>query len=241
MKVALCLSGHLRSYDKAFQSLRASILEVCNPDVFIFTYDKIGFDKSDRGDSHLINKNTDQNHLNQLYHFKKILIEKIKVFDTKKYLSRLGSGVRNPSTIPGMYNGIKKANDLKSEYEQEHNFKYDLVIRARFDSYFTNQLDQNEFGQINSGILFPNFGSYSGLNDQFFFGNSDNMNTICNTYNHLDSFFDQGMLFHAETALKYSVNYFKIPILRTNIQFDLLRANGYRFKLARETHLGDIK
>lgn len=42
MRVALCISGQMRGYLKAYPSVKKNIIDVFNPDVFIHTWDHIG-------------------------------------------------------------------------------------------------------------------------------------------------------------------------------------------------------
>ena len=44
MKVALCLTGHFRTFDYVFPYLKKNILDVYNPDVFGFVWsDSLGY------------------------------------------------------------------------------------------------------------------------------------------------------------------------------------------------------
>jgi|UniRef100_A0A6C0IZ50 hypothetical protein len=38
---------------------------------------------------------------------------------------------------------IKLCNELRKEYEQENNIKYDIVIKTRFDVYYESKLNLN--------------------------------------------------------------------------------------------------
>ena len=42
MKVALCISGQMRGYLKAYPSVKKNIIDVFNPDIFIHTWDDLG-------------------------------------------------------------------------------------------------------------------------------------------------------------------------------------------------------
>src|SRR4051794_31540320 len=48
MRVALCLSGHVRTLMQTYPALSSCILERCRPDVFIHTWSNLGLVKSDR-------------------------------------------------------------------------------------------------------------------------------------------------------------------------------------------------
>jgi hypothetical protein len=233
MRIALCLSGHFRSFEQALPTLKRAIIIPYNPDIFIFTWNTVGFDGV-RGDRREIRQHINPRRLDQLYNPKKQVIEPLKQFDTIKYNKRLGSGLRKPSNVNGMYYSIFRANQLKIEYENENNFVYDVVIRGRADLNFDNILPLFELERckISQCIYFPKFGDYGGYNDQFCFGSSNSMDLYAETFLHLDEFFEMGCRWHAESMAKFAIDYFEIPIYRSEIKYTILRANGEIFKNA---------
>jgi hypothetical protein len=244
MKVALLLSGHFRSYDKAYKTLEKNVLDICNPDIFISSEETIGYNNQTnggRGDEHLIYVPLNIVNLEQLYHPKKILIEQRQKYSIQKYMHRLGHGSRGAEQMFGMFYGINKANQLKIEYEKENNFRYDVVIRCRPDLFFDSPLDRNELeNSLHGGVYFPKFGNYSGLNDQFAFGNSSNMDLYARVYNNLDVHFNSGCIWHPEIMLKFNIDYYNIPIARSEIKYRILRANGNFFINEHSARGGDI-
>ena len=121
MKIAICLSGHFRSYERCFETLNNTILKNYNPDIFIFTWDNLGFDGV-RGDYNLGNINKHLDKINKLYNPKTICIEPMKKWNTHKY-NKIGSGLRNPEILFGMFYGIYKSNELRKNYENINKFK----------------------------------------------------------------------------------------------------------------------
>jgi hypothetical protein len=242
MKVALCLSGHFRSYERVYPILKQSIIDPYHSDVFIATWDSVGFDGV-RGDHQFMNLKLNEESLRTLFSPKKMFIEPQKKWDTSKYQVIHNIGLRNPEIIFGMFYGIFAANKLKSEFEQENNFKYDVVIRSRADLFFESILPANELKEAseNNHVYVPKFGNYNGLNDQFAFGCSDSMNLYCDTYPNLDKFYDEGCKWHSETMVKFTVNHFNIPISRTDIRYFIMRANGIAFRLERKSQYGDVE
>ena len=238
-KVALCLSGHFRSFDRAFNSILNSIIRPYSPDIFIYAPATVGNDGADRGDKHLIRTQISEAKVRQLYQPKSLIIEPARTWDMSKYSSRVGSGCRNPNMIKGMYYGIYTANDLKRQYEQANGFIYDVVIRCRADLFFESNLDRAEL-ENKSCIHIPKFGNYDGLNDQFALGSSAHMDMYSDTFNQLDKLFDMGCLWHAETLLKVSMREANIPILRSNINYYILRADGRKFRLLHDPNHGDV-
>jgi len=239
MKVALCLSGHLRSYKDSYSSLFDKIIDPLKCDIFIHTWDKIGFDGV-RGDQSLVNVDVNRDELIEFYKAKDVLVEKTKAFNTSKYHNRMGPGTRNANTVISMFYGLKQCNDLKLKFESVNNFTYDVVIRARPD-ILINEFSSNEVSNSvnHDGIYFPKFGNYHGLNDQFAFGKSAHMNVYSNFYLSLDRFFNMGCLWHPESFVKFGIKFFRIPILRSDIKYGILRADGHIFYNAREKHFGD--
>lgn len=242
MKVALCLSGHFRSFERTFPTLKSAILDQYQPDVFIHTWDTMGFD-GNRGDGHLIRAAPNDQQLKGMYNPKKIIIEPNKQWDTSKYHIKENIGVRNPAIMLSMFYSICQANQLKSELEKELGFTYDVVIRCRPDIYFENFLPKHEMQNCftNNSIYVPKFGNYNGINDQFAFGPSKIMDLYCDIYSNLDKFYDTGCLWHPETMLKFNIHHFNIPVLRSSVKYFLLRANGYIFRLECKKEYGDIE
>jgi hypothetical protein len=242
VRVCVCISGHFRSFERAYPSLLSNIIRPHSPDVFIYAPSILGNDGADRGDKHLLRTTISQDKLVELYQPKKFIIEPARSWDMSRYKGRIGSGCRNPNMVKGMFYGIYAANQLKREYEQANSFIYDVVIRARADLFFESSLDRVELENCSNtgGIYFPKFGSYGGLNDQFAFGNSFSMDVYADAYNHLDQYFDIGCIWHAETLMKASMEHTNTPILRTNIKFYILRANGVKFRLLHDPKQGDV-
>lgn len=235
MKIALCLSGHLRAYKEAFPSLKKFILDPYKPDVFIYTYPNQGFDGV-RGDRALTATASNKKELIELYKPVKLTIDPMKpsYLDMNKYKDRIGSGCRDPNIIPSMFHGIYQANQLKVAWEIENAFKYDIAIRSRADVMYESMIDPKEFEncKTSNGIYFPAFGNYGGLNDQFAFGSSFSMDLYSSTFHNIDLFFDQGNLLHGETLTHRTIDYFGIPVLRTSMQYQLRRADGTFFRNA---------
>jgi hypothetical protein len=95
-------------------------------------------------------------------------------------------------STPMMYK-LHRVNLLRRTYEEENNFKYDVVIRYRANVLFKNPQFKLEY--VKSNVLYnPGTGNPSStggfmLNDQFYYGSSDVMTTVCDVYNHLTELF----------------------------------------------------
>lgn len=238
MKVALCLSGHLRSYQETYPALKRFILDNYRVDVFIHTWIKQGFDAV-RGDAAVVNKPLDALRVQALYNCKDLLIEENKKWDTSMYAVEPNIGLRNPEIVCGLFYSQYTSNQLKCKYEAQHG-KYDVVIRCRADLMLEDHLHMSEMEQACQGVLVPKFGNYNGLNDQFALGNSAHMDQYCNTFPNLHSFYQQGCKFHPESLQRWCASHYQIPILRSGIKYYIQRNNGDRFRNAHKTEYGDV-
>lgn len=166
MKVALCLSGLARGVIPGYLGHKVNILDKHNCDVFIQTW-----------------KSPEARLATRLYNFKKCSIE--EEFDFKPFLKNILDKDwplfpsknkysdyvkhRRHNTMCMFYN-IKKCNDLKKQYEKEHNFIYDLVIRSRLDQMPYKIPRKIE---IKSDIIYlPRLGIQAKCTDTIAFGSS---------------------------------------------------------------------
>lgn len=238
MKVALCLSGHLRSYRETYPTLKRFIIDNYQPDIFLHSWIKQGFDGV-RGDAAVVDKPLDALRIQALYNCKGLLIEEEKKWDTTMYAVEPNIGLRNPEIVCGLFYSQYMANQLKCQYEKQHGL-YDVVIRCRADLMFEDHLRTTETEQVHQGVFVPKFGNYNGLNDQFAFGNSEAMDMYCNTFPNLNSFYQQGCKFHPESLQRWCASHYQIPIMRSDIKYYILRANGARFHNAHNKEYGDV-
>lgn len=196
MKIALCLSGQMRTYKMCYNNLKKHILEPFNPDVFIHTWSKTGIvTKVKLLSIFQGNQQVTEKELQKMYSPKNMVIEDFH----NSYLEEI-EGVRYPEILtkyvppPGraslpMYYKIKKCNDLKCEEENKNNFKYDLVIRLRPDLNILEPLP----GEVldNSHILWHS-GKYIDtgfmLSDRFAVSNSQNMDYYSSVFDKLNEY-----------------------------------------------------
>ena len=134
-RVALCLSGQPRYIDQGYYFIYKHLLSKYDIDVFIHTWwnsDYIGDDfqmtnlkRDARWDKDTLLK------ISKYYNPKKIKTEDQKEFD---YFRDVDYGGQHPISPYSMFYSIKESNKLKTQFEIENNFKYDIVIRCRFES-----------------------------------------------------------------------------------------------------------
>jgi len=123
---------------------------------------------------------------------------------------------------------IYESNKLKSEYEKEQWFEYDIVVRLRFDTIFINKLNFNKILEdIKSWIVInKDWNDINKICDHFAFWKSDDMNKYSELFNnfkivlwlkdYVNSFFKKlklknycFVLFFLNTLQKISNSFFK--------------------------------
>lgn len=175
MKFALCLSGKPRSCRKGFEYHRKNLLDKHDVDIFIHTWNDI----------------SDKEFQTIDYMYDPAAFETSWPIDDRAFEKY---PVANPDWPPKnaicMMYSLFKANELKREHELQNGFRYDVVIRSRFDFALNREIDfPVEPGKVYvpndyvKGRIAPN-----GIicNDQFAVGDSPTMDLYCNTFWNID-------------------------------------------------------
>lgn len=215
MKVAICISGHLRTYKKNIDLFNQRILSPINSiadqvDIFIHTWDKIdtvdSWTYKTRGIFNKSEQEPDIEFLKQNLNYKKLVIEiQRDKFEELNISNILGVDVKEYNSI---YNGAESytnitdgnglffqipmvykwwaCNELKKEYEQEKNFNYDYVVRHRMDALPDKPIIPDFF---TGKTLLLNFKNHLGIGDLIWISDNDTMNIMCDFYLHLDKYF----------------------------------------------------
>jgi hypothetical protein len=220
MKMAICLSGHVRTFELTYIGLIENVLKKYDCDVFISTWDNIGnirygthykngFDESD--------KKINIDKIKEIYKPKSILVENSLEYgknDTRKSFDdiKTRNGTNVKFVIPMFYK-IWNCNQLKKKFEEDNNIKYDLTLRCRFDVYIKNI---NTEMAINKTQFVP---GHCGLNDMIFLGNEGYMNDVSDLYTILSPEIPFSEFENAENLLYEHIKNNKIPF---NISYDCL-------------------
>jgi hypothetical protein len=204
MKIALCLSGQPRQISSNIEQLKKNLIIPSGiEDIFVHTW----FDKNFVG----CRFSTAQPHQSNIVGIwehntidlieslnpKKLIIEPPNEFSQFSHLESHPTAIQ--TQIASMMYSVYRANALKSEYEYENGFKYDLVIKTRFDILFSqsyniaNYLDIDWKNKIHASHRHQHMRrdhsnittdgrTYYSVSDIFVYGSSDNMNKYCSVY-----------------------------------------------------------
>jgi len=161
-KTAICISGQLRSGIRAINVFRNFFSSLGNYDVFYHTWES---------------DTTTSNQVQELY-------------APVRFLEEPPIDVAEVGNFGSMLYSIMMANELKKQYEIENNFRYDLVIKTRFDLIFhptsifpiTHILPRTIYSAGgNTGINNTDY-EHHGISDLIFWGDSQSMDLAANTF-----------------------------------------------------------
>jgi len=238
MKIALCISGQMRTCKSTYSTIYTSIISKYNPDVFIHTWDLVGVsDKETSVDTpYYVSKE-----LLQQYNPKKYIIEKFKV----EYRDTLGEvdvpdilkkyePINYKGNLP-MYFKIKKCFELMEEYEDEVGFKYDIVIRLRPDLDIYGTLPNIE--SINRNTIYLSHMNITA-SDQFAMGYREPMLYYSSLWKYLNKYWIDPIrsgeykdILVGERMMKYHLNRNEsIQLKVIDADFIIRRFNDSRFK-----------
>lgn len=203
-KIAICFSGAIRYFYICIPFIKKYLIDSLNADVFLHAWKVNNCDGLDVKFKlkHTLAKNEDV--INILKPKKYIIDEYTPEWETK---IREESGIdwstfksdkdkNYANNACSMYYKIMKCNELKSDYEKENGFTYDIVIRARMDFIFTDYIYLKDILNIKDNeltILNDRFNcmwkSHRYCNDKFFLGKSELMNNMCDLFNKIKGYY----------------------------------------------------
>ena len=202
MRKAISFSGQSRFVLEGLESLRKNLHNFEEYDIFIHTW---------KGP---LNKDC------FLYEPQGIIIEEQKPVvppDVEEY--------SQPAFVHfSMFYSMKESLRLLSEYEQANNFKYDLVVRTRFDIGLESKIDLENF-DLKEGVYSPDVCvNPEVISDWFNFSTSVNIKLYSDIYDNIVSYFKQGVLITSgESLITHMLKTKLIPIKKIPCTLYLLR------------------
>ncbi len=244
MKVAIVIGGQPRGGELSCQFLLEGLVH-CNPaheiDLFVHTW----FDNA------LANQTFSSAQPHQsgkigCYHPdipnifisrlrpRSFLIERPRDFEQFSHLEDLPTVTQKH--LASMYYSTWRANNLKSDFEAEYNFQYDLVIKTRVDLryfepiIFENIIDQDlsnavyvaaihQHMRMNDAYPRQSGGNYSSMSDTLVAGTSKNIDKICDIYPDFES------IHHDIKPFQYGECYIGYQRTKHNLQVKMAPMN----------------
>lgn len=246
MKTAVCLSGHVRYFNKVLPNF-IKVFSQLSPDVFIHTWENAGYQIRNSGYQHENEVAADFSFVEKLSDHG-IVIRNMVVENENMGMLFIEDGkykqqVKVPNkNILSMFRKVELANNLKKEYESKNKFEYDIVFKCRFDMLFQTGLLENEIENVleNKALIYvPCKGlqhpeKIRQINDHFAFGSSESINYYSDLYSKIDSYYsndvpvppmvtEENCGIHSETLLNFHMKPARtsISVLETQVAYIL--------------------
>lgn len=215
MKIALCLSGFMRTFEQTFPNLDKFLLsKYPEIDIFIHTWNI--------QDGHQPDSRVNISTINSLFTPKDLMVEKYHVLKSSSIIeAKSYDKARSTNNVLSMYYKIMKCNKMKTKYGVNNNTDYDCVIRMRPDINLKSEFIINK--EYLNDINIPKFGDFGGINDQCAYGNSANMNIYSSLFNFIEVYLTGNeMILNPEMLLKYHLFKNNLHINRFDLAYTLL-------------------
>lgn len=238
MKIALCMSGHMRTWEKCYDNLKKNILSKYEVDIFISTWNVIDYQG-----------NIDDENIVNLDDISKIYGSSLKECEIENYqevlpflsehasniTANIGVGCQPIRCISMFYKNYKSINMIR-------NLDYDIVIKTRPDLVYFGDIVLEDINSINIPIEQPiNNGkiynddidyyigsiidTFGGYPDSMIYSNKENMLNFSNLYNEYYNYWLSGHTLHPELLLKFHLDKVKSDVKRTKFGVEILRKN----------------
>jgi hypothetical protein len=211
MKIAVCLSGHLRRFEHTFPSLEKHLLKKYDCDIFIHTWDKLGYQSRFKTDA-IINETEQKLELiNNIYKPVKMVIESSDYMMTLKqesisYAPHLINEPKPPHHMASMFYKIFACNEIRKYYQLENMIHYDWIIRCRSDLLFHGDVTIPSF-DIDNKIFIPKSTFHpQWYNDQFAIASSNNMDVYAASYFDIPEYFKIREEYFPEKFMMWTLN-----------------------------------
>lgn len=201
MKVAVCISGQLRTFRKTYESIYKNVIKQHNADVFIHSWKEHGTSTGyDKTRTYEFPENSCDVALD-LYKPTMYMFDDVIDFSEHSNLKiplewQKATAQMNPDmTLEeatahsiqqtcSMFYSIHKCNELKEQYSQEHGFTYDAVIRLRFDIQILSPIPITQFDL--SKVYYHELHQPDRIiSDWINIGNNNVMNIYASVYNNI--------------------------------------------------------
>lgn len=208
MRIALLFAGRIKTFEHCYETFKKYISEPLKEhDIDSFLSHNV------------INKSDDIETFSKLYNVKSY--EETDMNDTSYYEKhvKLHSSKGSSYISFTMHYNIHNSFSIMEKYSIANNIKYDLVIYMRADQHFESPLLLPSTIEDNT-VYIPDIYDYTGLNDQFAYGNFEAMKKYCSLYLNIEKYYKELHVgFHTETYVELNVQQQKLNLVRFNLQY----------------------
>jgi len=231
MKIAICYSGQPRQFKEGFvNQIKTFDLAKSNVEDTIDTFCHFWYDHSLDG-QYYWDKFPERGKFDK--NIKDWIYEEVKPikceFETPRIWNFQGlvPDLKIPHPLVNVFSmlySIEKSIELKSQYEKDNDFKYDLVIRLRSDLCFGNSIESfHKFTDDKVHILNEKSHTSYAINDQFAIGSSELMNLYSHTFTNIFDLVNRGSVVNPECLVGFNLHFNGIEIVKHNWEYCLFR------------------
>ena len=210
-KIAICFSGYIRDLDKN-KNFWKELIDRYNMDVYASFWDIEG----SGGDT--------IDNFKKIYNPIKVDVENYSAFD-ESTIQILNKNITPPDSLPSfLYESCKNLNVLSDWYKvwrcnlltKSNNDKYDIVIRAKTDTYFSEKINIDfdlNLSIPNARVSLNGHIGSDGLSDLFAYGNPKLMDYYSSCYLFIMQHINDGYyMIPQEHFLHTHMNKVKVPV-----------------------------
>ena len=215
MSVAVCLSGHLGTFEKTAASFMERIVAPHLCDVFVSVWDR--------------GVVTDAETIKKLYNpksYELVSVDIVNFKDLAATFQHCGQAAsimyRLELDLQDLYL-VNRACNLKLQYERDNGIRYDHTIRFRPDLYCT---EQYSCGWPDKQIFVPDIGQsfFDGINSDVAIGSSDCMDQYSQCFDALTGYAVPAQ--SSEALLKHHLTVNNITYSKRRIPYGMIRQDG---------------
>lgn len=244
MRIAICLSGHVRSYQTTHPHFVEALI---NPnaghqiDIFLSTWSNI--DAIISGHNFRVRAIPPQVPINLddilaryrpvKYHIDEAIdLSHVRDFDIYKLNMRPGT---IPIAIFSMFYKMGHADKLRQQYQEEHGFTYDAVVRTRFDLIYPRPFILTEFDlnflhlpSMIEGVYRPvcEWCGRAWRNDKFAIASAENMRRYALLHDYMNQMWDDGVPMQPEVMLHEHLVRQNVPYAELGHELTIIRNWG---------------
>lgn len=229
MKIAICLSGHMRKFEETFPTLYFYFLKNYDCDIFIHTWNTIGYGCAFKTDhNYHLSAEIKLPEINRLYKPKKIIIENVDFIEELKsqgdqYAPHLKNCPKHVGHMASMFYKIYAANELRKKYEVESGVKYDWVVRCRPDLIFHRTVELPKIQTTGKVYLARGQCNPGWYSDQFAIALPNDMDLYSSFFFHMPEYFQARNEFYPEKFMDWSLRKKNLIPEMLDLHFNILR------------------
>lgn len=210
MKIAVQISGQLRSIQQSFWSLKSQILDHFDCDLFLSTWGRA----EDHQEVIDLIKPTG-------YTFEEFSRDNLDALGINRIVDKY-----KLSTLVNFYGLHKPANQRNAicflyvkwkcnQIRQQSKIKYDVIINTRTDLVYGERLNPVYVEAAQDRLLIPAGHNWDGgVNDTFSIASPDVMDTLCDQFVEYEQYMNEYEINHPEYALRLHIMKHQLPLAR---------------------------